>query len=68
MAEPMWPDERIMQAFAAVADDDGQITGGDVMLIIQGIRDEMQQRIDELENSWRNRVQEDEEDVGKDME
>jgi hypothetical protein len=50
--EQLWPDERIVQAFITIADDDGQVSGGDVMLVIQGMRDEYEEKINELEERW----------------
>jgi hypothetical protein len=70
--EQLWPDERIAQAFMQIADEDGQITGEEVMFVIKGMRDEMQAKIDdlisELEETIAINFKDKMEDVGKSME
>lgn len=46
--EILWPDERIAQAFMQVTDEEGQITGHEVMFVIKGIVSEYEAKIDEL--------------------
>jgi hypothetical protein len=45
----LWPNERIAQALIQFADEKGQVSADDLMLIVHKMRDEMQEKIDSLE-------------------
>lgn len=45
----LWTDEKIAQAFIQVTNEEGEITGAEVMFVIKGIVAEYEARIDELE-------------------